>query len=440
MARLFGTDGVRGVANTELTPQMAFGIGQALAATLGAAHKPLIAIGKDTRISGDMLEMALAAGITSAGADVLLAGVVPTPAVALLTRENADAGAVVSASHNPYEHNGIKIFARGGQKLSDDMEDEIEAAMLQVPTLPTGGGLGRVRTDENAADRYIKYLLGCAAPDLSCLRIVLDCANGAASATAKKLFSALNPKKMLIINDRPDGRNINDRCGSTDMKSLAAAVTGGGYDIGIAFDGDADRCLCVDSTGKIINGDLIMAVCALTEQKAGHLPKDTFVSTVMSNLGLHEWVKAKALHTLSAGVGDRCVLAEMRKGGYLLGGEQSGHVVFLRHSTTGDGQLTALKLLTAMVETGESLAGLTGEIPIYPQVLLNIHVTPERKQSYASDPLVAAAVVKAEETLGENGRVLVRASGTEPLVRVMIEGKDDGEIIRLAEEIGKIIK
>jgi phosphoglucosamine mutase len=444
MARLFGTDGVRGIANKELTGQLAFQIGQAAAMVLtgGLEHKPVIAIGKDTRFSGDMLELALAAGITSAGADVLLAGILPTPAVALLTREGCDAGVVVSASHNPYEYNGIKIFAKGGQKLTDTQEDEIEAIVSGTATgtpHPSDGGLGsRIGWGKNIAERYADYLLSCCAPDLSKLRIVIDCANGAASGTARLLFQ--NTKELRFIHNKPNGMNINDRCGSTDMESLQEAVVSGGYDAGIAFDGDADRCLCVDHTGKVINGDMIMAVCALREYEGGHLPGGTFVSTVMSNLGLYEWVKAKGLHTISAAVGDRYVLEEMRKGSYLVGGEQSGHIVFARHSTTGDGQLAALKLLSAMTGTGKSLAELTGEIPVYPQVLLNVHVTPECKEKFASDKAVAEAMAKAEEALGENGRILVRASGTEPLVRVMAEGKDGCMIARLAEEIAGHIR
>jgi phosphoglucosamine mutase len=440
MARLFGTDGIRGIANADLTAQKAFSLGQAAAAVLTAElhHKPVIYIGKDTRISSDMLEMALAAGITSAGADVLLAGPIPTPALAVLTRERADAGFMVTASHNPYEYNGIKTFNRDGRKLSDVIEDEIEA--LIGSDIPLGKDIGRVRQDKNAAERYIDYLLSCNTPDLSRLRIVLDCANGAASVTAQKLFSSLNAKELRIIHNVPNGININDRCGSTYMDSLRETVTDGGYDAGIAFDGDADRCLCVDRMGNVIDGDRLLAVCAMRERERGYLPHDTFVSTVMSNLGLHVWAKKKGFSVIASPVGDRYVLEEMQKGGFLLGGEQSGHIIFMRHSAAGDGQLTALKFLSAMAETGLCLHDLVSEIPKYPQVLLNISVKPGVKESVSNTPAVQDAVKKAEETLGSEGRVLVRPSGTEPLVRVMIEGKDEEEIEKLAEEIACAVR
>jgi phosphoglucosamine mutase len=439
MARLFGTDGIRGIANEDLTAQKAFSIGQAAAVVLTGAlhHKPVIYIGKDTRISSDMLEMALAAGITSAGADVLLAGFIPTPALAVLTRERADAGFVVSASHNTYEYNGIKTFNHDGCKLSDALEDEIETMIKS--DIPLGKDIGRVRHDKNAAERYIDFLLGCNMPDLSHQRIVLDCANGAASITVKKLFSTLNAKELRIIHNVPNGVNINDRCGSTYLDSLRETVTDGGYDVGIAFDGDADRCLCVDHTGKVIDGDGIMAVCAMREKARGYLPGDTFVCTVMSNLGLHAWAKEKGLKTVSTQVGDRYVLEEMQKNGYLLGGEQSGHVVFLRHSAAGDGQLTALKLLSAMAETGKSLADLTEDIPKYPQTLINVKVPAGVKAALASNPAVTEAIKEAEGALGGDGRVLVRASGTEPIVRVMVEGKDKDEVKRLADKIAEIV-
>jgi phosphoglucosamine mutase len=438
MGRLFGTDGVRGIANKDLTAQKVFSIGQAAAAVLTKElhHKPVIYIGKDTRISSDMLEMALAAGITSAGADVLLAGFVPTPAVAVLTRERADAGFAVTASHNPYEYNGIKTFNHDGFKLSDKLEDEIEA-MIQSD-IPLGKDIGRVRQDKNAVERYIDYLLGCNTPDLSHLRIVLDCSNGAASITAKKLFSTLNAKELRVIHNVPNGVNINDRCGSTYLTSLRETVIDGGFDVGIAFDGDADRCLCVDNKGNIINGDLIMAVCATRERERGYLPSDAFVCTVMSNLGLRVWAKEKGFKTIDAKVGDRYVLDEMTKNGYLLGGEQSGHVIFLRHSAAGDGQLTALKLLSAIAETGKSLAELTQDIPQYPQVLENVTVKPGRQELILNDKAVKDTIAKAESILGANGRILVRPSGTEPFIRVMAEGKDEEEIRHLVDEISAI--
>jgi phosphoglucosamine mutase len=440
MARLFGTDGVRGIANKELTAQTAFSIGRAAASVIAknAQHKPSVYIGKDTRISGDMLEMALAAGITSAGAGVIFAGVVPTPAIAMLARDGADAGFVISASHNPYEYNGIKIFGGDGCKLSDEQEDEIEA--LIRTELPAGESIGRVRHDSAAAEKYINSLLSCESPRLSGLRIAIDCSNGAASATAGKLFSSLGAKELRIIHNSPDGVNINDRCGSTYLDSLIKTVTDGGYDAGIAFDGDADRCLCVDGGGKVIDGDSVLAVCAIREKRLGFLPGTRFVCTVMSNMGLHVWARKKGLETIRAQVGDRYVLKEMLDRGALLGGEQSGHVIFLRHSAAGDGQLTALKLLSEMAETGKSLAALTQDIPNYPQVLLNVTVKPEAKEALASSPGLLRAVEAAEKELGENGRVLVRPSGTEPLVRVMVEGKNREDVRRLADNIAACIE
>jgi phosphoglucosamine mutase len=376
-----------------------------------------------------MLECAIAAGITSAGADVLLCGVVPTPAVAYLTKEHADAGVVISASHNPYEYNGIKIFDRDGFKLSDALEDRIEA-LVNEPASP-GGAIGRVRPFGNAAERYTDYLLRCVTPDLSGLRIAVDCANGAASLTAKRLFNKLNPAELNVIHDEPDGFNINDRCGSTHMDGLRRLVTDRHCDVGFAFDGDADRCLCVASDGRVVDGDQIMAVCARHENEPG------FVATVMSNLGLHVWTRERGIKLVCAPIGDRYVLEEMRKGGHMLGGEQSGHVIFLRHSTTGDGQLTALKLLSAM-SGGVNLTQLS--IPQYPQILLNVPVRWEDKATLAERPAVLAAVSAAKLALGADGRVLVRPSGTEPLVRVMVEGKDEEEITRLARDIADTIE
>lgn len=442
MGRLFGTDGIRGIANDGLDTRLAFLVGQAAALVLTRAtkHKPVIYIGKDTRISSDMLEAALAVGVTSAGADAVLTGVAPTPAVAYLTKERADAGIVISASHNSFEYNGIKIFNCEGFKLSDELENEIEALLSSDMPLKTGAEIGYIRRDELSVMQYIEYLRTCAAPDLSGLRVAVDCANGAASETAEALFQKLNPAKLTVLHNEPDGININDNCGSTHMESLQKTVVGGGYDIGIAFDGDADRCLFVDHLGNIVDGDRIMAVCALHERDCGHLPGDSFVATVMSNLGLHVWARENGLRIIGAPVGDRYVLEEMRKSGFLLGGEQSGHVIFLRHTTTGDGQLTALKLLTVMSETGKSLADLISGIPQYPQVLVNVPVREDIKHKLAEHLSVREAVRQAEETLGTDGRVLVRPSGTEALVRVMVEGKDGGEIANLAGQIIAVIK
>ncbi len=431
MGRLFGTDGVRDIANEKLDAKLAFLLGQAAAAVLTEHHKPLIIIGKDTRISGDMLEAALAAGIASAGADVLLAGVVPTPAVAYLTNCHADAGVVISASHNPFEYNGIKIFNKDGYKLSDALEDRIEALVENGLPLKTGDGIGRIRPFEQASEEYTDYLASNVPLDLSGLRIALDCANGAASVTAEALFRRFDPMELIVINNVPDGVNINDRCGSTHMEALRKLVVERRCDIGFAFDGDADRCLCVDASGNLADGDRIMAVCAL------HEGLSSIVATVMSNFGLHVWAREHKIKLVCAQVGDRYVLEEMQKGEHLLGGEQSGHVIFLRHSTTGDGQLTALKLLSVMANTKKSLAELTGEIPKYPQILLNIPVRWEDKATLAENPTVLEAIAEAEEILGADGRILVRPSGTEALVRVMVEGK--GEIARLAQMIAKAI-
>jgi phosphoglucosamine mutase len=420
--------------NETLNAELAFRLGRAAAEVLteDTRHKPVIVIGKDTRVSGDMLEAALTEGVTSAGADVLLAGVVPTPAVAYFAKYHADAGVVISASHNPYEYNGIKFFNGCGYKLSDELEDRIESLINQP--LKIGGGIGRIRPYVQAAERYIEYLLSSVTFDLSGLRVALDCANGAASATAEALFRYMNPKELFVINDRPDGVNINDRCGSTHMEALRALVTEKHCDVGFAFDGDADRCLCVDADGNIVDGDKIMAVCALHEKEPA------FVATVMSDLGLHIWARERGIRLVCAPVGDRYVLEEMLKSGIMLGGEQSGHLIFLWHSTTGDGQLTALKLLSAMAETGESIQSLTSEIPKYPQVLLNIPVRWEDKAKIAEHPAVSAAVAEAEKSLGADGRVLVRPSGTEALVRVMVEGRDAEEIAALAHEIQRAVE
>lgn len=437
MARLFGTDGIRAVANDGLDSPLAYRVGQAAALILTREtnHKPVICIGKDTRISSDMLEAALVAGVTSAGADAVLLGVLPTPGVAHATVKSADAGIVISASHNSFEYNGIKIFNSEGFKLRDDLEDEMEALIKSDMLLQTGAGLGRVRYDETAAWQYVGYLRGCVTADLRRMRIAVDCANGAASRTAPVLFGGYNPAALEIIHNNPDGVNINDGCGSTHLESLQSLVTVGGFDIGIAFDGDADRCLVVDEKGGVVDGDRIMALCALAERDKGRLTHDTIVATVMSNLGLRVWGRENGMNILAAPVGDRYVLEEMQKGGYLLGGEQSGHVIFLRHATTGDGQLTALKFLSLAAKSGQTVSQLAAEVPQYPQVLMNVRVTPEVKARYASDPTVCKAIAAAEARLGSEGRVLVRASGTEGLVRVMLEGKDKGEIESLCRTI-----
>jgi len=439
---LFGTDGIRGIAGTHLDAITAYKVGQAAAVVLTEKthHKPIVIIGKDTRISSDMLEAALAAGVTSAGADVVLCGVVPTPAVAYLTQKGADAGVVISASHNPFAYNGVKIFCKDGYKLPDAQEDEIETLMAGGVAPKTGAGIGRVRQDPAAAETYIGHLGACVPGDFSGLRIVADCANGAAAVTAEKLLRKYTPAKLTVIHDTPDGVNINDNCGSTHMETLRQRVLEGGYDVGLAFDGDADRLLVVDERGVMVDGDRLMAVCALYEKKAGHLPGDAFVATVMSNLGLYEWADNVGLKILRAPVGDRYVLEEMRKHGCLLGGEQSGHVIFARHSTTGDGQLTALKLLNVLADSGLPLSELHREIPKYPQVLQNVIIDEGHKAHLMEHPSVLAAVEKAQKQLGGKGRILVRPSGTEALIRVMAEGRDETEIKTLCDEIAECIK
>ncbi len=440
MGRLFGTDGVRGIANETLNAKLAFSLGQAAAAVLTeeSHSRPVILIGKDTRISGDMLEAALAAGVAAAGADALLAGVIPTPGVAFLTRRHADAGVVISASHNPFEYNGIKIFNKDGYKLSDTLEDRIEALMKDGLPPKTGGEIGRIRSFEQAAEQYADYLASCVPLDLSGMRIALDCANGAASETAEALFRRMNPAELIVINSQPNGVNINDRCGSTHMDTLRRLVVERQCDIGFAFDGDADRCLCVDADGNLIDGDRVMAICAMHEREKGR--QGAFVATVMSNFGLHVWARENGIEMVCAPVGDRYVLEEMQKGGYVLGGEQSGHLIFLRHSTTGDGQLTALMLLSVMRETKKGLAELCEKIPKYPQILLNVPVRWEDKATLAERPAVLEAVEEAEKTLGADGRVLVRPSGTEALVRVMVEGREEAVIDRLAQTIADAVK
>ncbi len=442
MGRLFGTDGIRGIANENLDCALAYKVGMAAATALSesARHRAVIYIGKDTRISSDMLEAALVAGVTAAGADAVLLGVAPTPAVAFLTASHADAGVVISASHNPFQYNGIKIFNSEGFKLSDEIEDRIEALIGSGLTAKIGDAIGRVRHSEDMTGEYVEYVRSVAEGSFGRLKVAVDCANGAASRTARALFGPMSFKKLTIFGDEPDGLNINEGCGSTSLDRLRATVTEGGYDIGIAFDGDADRCLAVDEKGNVIDGDRMMAVCGLHEMNQGHLPENTIVATVMSNLGFHVWARENGVKLVTAQVGDRYVLERMRRDGYMLGGEQSGHLIFLRHATTGDGQLSAVKFLSILAENNMPASELVGDIPQYPQVLVNVEVSAEAKKSLAEDPEVMRAVSEVEAVLGETGRVLVRPSGTENLVRVMIEGKDEAQIYDLAKKIALIIE
>ena len=439
MGKLFGTDGIRGVANETLDCRLAYRVGQAAAISLTKKPgvKPSVVIGKDTRISSDMLEGALIAGLTASGCNVVRLGVIPTPGVAYLTvKLHADAGVVISASHNPFEHNGIKMFSGEGFKLSDALEEEIESLILREGELPvkTGAALGQVMDGTFAAEQYLDHLASTVGR-LPRMRVLIDCANGAASATARKLFSrfALN---VDYINDTPNGVNINNHCGSTHIEMLAEKVREGGYALGLAFDGDADRCLAVDENGGLIDGDQIMAICADTLTKQGKLTGSGFVATVMSNIGLHKYCAEHGLRLLCAAVGDRNVLEMMQREGMALGGEQSGHIIFLEHMTTGDGQLAALQLLSILAQSGRRASELASAVTRYPQVLLNVRVGGnDEKKAIMESPLLGEAIRKAEAGLGGNGRVLVRASGTEPLIRVMVEAGSEQTARETAETL-----
>lgn len=445
MARIFGTDGVRGVANKELTVELAMNLGKAGAYVLTKenAHKPTILVGCDTRISGEMLANALMAGICSVGADAVYAGVVPTPAVAYLTRHfGYDAGVVISASHNPAEYNGIKFFSRTGYKLSDILEDEIEEIMrmnsAELP-MPLGGEVGRITYDSDAKDEYVKFAASVVHPDLSGLKIVVDTAEGAAYYTAEKTLRLLGADPVMLHNN-PDGVNINAGCGSTHLEELAAKVVETGADIGIAFDGDADRMLAVDEKGNVVDGDQIMAICGLHMKKKGTLKKDTIVATVMSNLGFFQLGEREDINIASTKVGDRYVLEYMLANQCNLGGEQSGHVIFLDENTTGDGLISALHLLEVMTETGCPLSELASVMKVLPQALVNARVSNIKKDYYMDNKAVAQAVRELEEKFAGAGRVLIRPSGTEPLVRVMIEGDDQKFIEEEAKKLAQLIE
>lgn len=449
MGRLFGTDGARGVAVTELTCERAMEIGRAAAYVLtkksGKAH-PNILVGMDTRISSKILEAALSAGLASVGANALQLGVVPTPAVAYLVKAyNADAGVMISASHNTVEYNGIKLFSSDGFKLPDSVEEEIEALILDKPgeiPLCNGTNVGRITRLSNGTKDYIQHIRDCVgAGDYGGTnkRFCFDCANGSSAATAPKLFSYLG-EGVEFIADEPDGTNINEECGSTHIGQLCEYVKNGGLAAGFAFDGDADRCLAVDENGRVIDGDRIIAVLAKRMKEKRILKGDTAVVTVMSNLGFHDFMKNNGMNTVCAKVGDRYVLEEMLKNGYNIGGEQSGHIILLDHATTGDGQLTAAMLIKVMLETGKSLSELCRDIEDYPQLLVNVKITESGKGRWSSVPAITDSIAAAEKELAGNGRILVRESGTEPLVRVMVEGKDKEMVERLANGIANIIR
>ena len=424
--RLFGTDGVRGIANRSLDSILAYKLGQATA-LLFAKDKPSakIIIGKDTRISGDMLESALAAGICSAGANAVLVGVAPTPAIAYLTRQqNADAGVVISASHNPAAYNGIKIFDSEGYKLAEAVEDELEFMIENTaPVLPNGDQVGTISTEETLLDLYVDYLVSTCDTRFGGYKVVLDTANGAAFQVAPKVFDRLGAETFLFHNI-PDGVNINENCGSTHPEFLQAQVRALGADIGLAFDGDADRLIAVDHNGNVVDGDKALAICAKAKKADGSLINDTVVATIMSNLGVELHLKENGISLVKTDVGDRYVLEEMQKNGYNFGGEQSGHVIFLDYNTTGDGILTGIQLLRVVKKADKTLADLAEEVPILPQVLVNAKVREENKYQYKNDADIVNAIAFLEEKMSGKGRVLIRTSGTEALVRVMIEGED----------------
>ncbi len=445
MGRLFGTDGARGVANTELTIELAMNIGRAAAMVLSSkdVEHPTIVIGKDTRLSGDMLEGALIAGLCSVGANVKLLGVVPTPAVAYLVRKyKADAGIMISASHNPYEFNGIKIFSSQGYKLPDELEEKIEAIILdnaQPYAIPDHNALGTVETIETAADEYIDYVASTVEYKLDGMEVALDCSNGSSSRTAEKLFTKLGAKVHMLFDD-PDGVNINTNCGSTHMESLMAYVKEHKLDAGLAFDGDADRCLAVDNNGELVDGDYIIAICAADLKSQGKLKKNAVVGTVMTNMGFNKFCENNGMHFVATAVGDRYVLEEMLKEGYNIGGEQSGHVIYLDYATTGDGQLTGAHLLSLLNRRQAKLSSIATLMERYPQVLINVKISNEGKAVFKTDEGIKAAIERITNTLSNRGRILVRASGTEPLVRVMLEGEDYDEIDALAKEMADIVK
>ena len=448
MGKLFGTDGIRGIVGENLTADLAFRVGQAVGTVLmeeKGGQRPTVVLGKDTRISSDLLEAALIAGLCSVGSDVKPVGDIPTPAVAYLTQqEKADAGIVVSASHNPYEHNGIKVFNSQGYKLSDALEERVEEKILskEPMALKTRGELGRRHHGMKQLKRdYIDFVASTIDSDLAGLRILVDCANGAASATAPELFGRFKAH-TVFLHRTPDGVNINDRCGSTHLEDLAAQVVKEGYDIGVAFDGDADRCLLVDETGGVIDGDKVMAVCALDMKRRGVLRGNAIVATVMSNLGLHEFCRNHGIDLACTAVGDRNVLEEMLRRDFRIGGEQSGHTIFTALETTGDGQVTALQFLQVLARAGKKASELASVCAAYPQVLINVEVPHSGgvKEKIMASQELAEAVEKQEAALNGEGRVLVRASGTEALIRVMVEAKTTEIAHNTADFLVSLIK
>ncbi len=445
MGRLFGTDGVRGIANQALTCELALDIGRAAAAVLNAGgnrRRILCVIGMDTRISSDMLASAITAGLCSVGADVINLGVVPTPAVAYLVgKYKADMGIMISASHNPAEFNGIKIFSGDGYKLPDALEEQIEALVLdkkdQLDSY-TSSDIGKVTYRNTAIKDYIDHLKSSVAFSLEGLNIAVDCANGSASKTAEKLFTELGANVHMLF-DTPDGLNINDGCGSTHMQALRDYVVNNSLDAGMAFDGDADRFLCVDDKGEIIDGDQIMAICALDMLERGKLHKNTVVGTIMSNLGFVKFCEANGIHFVATKVGDRFVLEEMLLEEYTFGGEQSGHIIFKDFATTGDGQLTAIQLLSILKRKEVKLSNISNVMTKYPQTMINLTVSAEGKLAYYTEDKIKEAIDNAKKILGDDGRIVVRPSGTEPLIRVMVEGKEKDIIDSVAKDVAAVI-
>ncbi|MBP2641668.1 MAG: glmM [Firmicutes bacterium] len=442
MGKLFGTDGVRGVANTELTAELAYLLGRAATALFGKEHeRPVFIIGRDTRLSGQMLESALAAGICSAGGQVILLGVIPTPGVAYLVRHlKAQAGVVISASHNPYPDNGIKFFAGNGYKLSDAIEEQLEQLVLSgedTMPRPTGSGIGTVEFRHDLVNDYMKYAAQTVNSNFAGVKIVMDCANGAAFEVGPAVFRRLGAE-VIVIHDQPSGTNINDHCGSTHLEGLQAAVREHQADIGLAYDGDADRCLAVDEQGEVVDGDQIMVICALQLLRENRLPDKTLVTTVMSNIGLHQAIKKAGGKVLVTKVGDRYVLEAMLEKRLALGGEQSGHIIFGEYATTGDGLLTSLHLVGSLRASGQKLSAMGQCMTRFPQVLVNVRVN--TKQGWEENPVIADVIQEGEKKLGETGRILVRPSGTEPLIRVMAEGPELSELQRIVDEIAATIR
>ena len=445
MGRLFGTDGVRGIANKELTPELAFNLGKAGAHVLKRENnKPVVVIGKDTRISGDMLENALTAGILAVGGNVIKAGVIPTPAVAYLARYyNADAGIVISASHNTFEYNGIKFFNGDGYKLDDLLEEKIEdiiISSIDVNSHITGDKIGKcLEAAENATELYADHLMSTVDFRLDGKKIVLDCANGASFRVAEMVYRRLGAE-VTVIGNEPNGININDGCGSTHPEKMAETVKRIGADIGLAFDGDADRLIVADELGNIIDGDRVIAICARMLKEQGRLAENRVTATVMSNIGFHKAMEASGIEVDVTGVGDRYVLEKMLETGCVIGGEQSGHIIFREHTTTGDGVLSSLQLMKALADGGKKLSQLAAEIEIFPQVLVNAKINNDYKKTYMNDAEIAAAIEMIEKDMAGRGRVLIRPSGTEPLVRVMLEGEDEKQLFDMAKELAGLIE